>query len=420
MYFSAKVVYVLVSYSFLLSSCFASELAEEGWRYHGVLTAKLRFEARERSVNFQPEHFSMASIIKDNSDDGQYSSLLRFTPVFLNETDFAIGNSVILKPLEDIEFSSLCYEVACASGIYSRSTQEWITKCRTPIHLTSNGSLKRDIMTLRSANHVVGSGKDKEYHPNRYPVRFMQTNYVDRGLLERQIDFRYRQIGDTSLLYTGNIGLIMKPHTETFVRIQTQKEELVRKMEQMTVEIRENDTATVMNSYLREFKEDPPINTNECVNSYTCAEQTNLSYLYDNRVIGYLQKNLDVSNSNFIGLIVHAHCSHTPCHTCATSFARERENNGGIFSIIAGGKKVMFLCSCQEHYKRPSKMLQYKQTTFGQTLKSGQHDQEIIFDFSEGASLSPYPIVKLAYKAEENSWEEDTQFVDLIRSDLTT
>jgi hypothetical protein len=153
-------------------------------------------------------------------------------------------------------------------------------------------------------------------------------------------------------------------------------------MSEMASEIQRNDTAAVVARYSQQLTEAeiPTINTHESTNSYTCAEQANLSYLCDHRIITFLQKALNVDDDKFVGLVVHAHCSHTPCHTCATSFTREIEL-GGVLSNLAKGKKVMFLCSCAEHYKRPAKMLGYKKTKFKEHITLKTENGSNVFDF---------------------------------------
>jgi hypothetical protein len=421
-----KLVYSFIIFFLSLSPISAAAaaestlaIAEEGWRHHGTLTVTLQHAGYEQTVDFLPEHASMAMMIEADADTGQYSSMLRFRPVFFDGSAITFGSSVSLKPVEDLRSPLPSYEVAFASGTFSRAAQDWIIKCRTPVDMEIGSSespiIKRDIMTLRSANHSVVVGKNKEYRPNKYPIRFMQANYFDRGLLEQQLILRYSEIRN-SILTGGNLELIVRPHLDVLRQIDARKQELDRIMQQMHAEMQTNDTATVMSHYSRVLAEESaPINTNECTNSYTCAEQSNLSYLYDHRVVTYLQNSLNVDRGDFVGLIVHAHCSHTPCHTCATSLTREREL-GGIFSRIAKGRKVMVLCSCQEHYLRPKKMLPYEQTTANQHVETDRHHESTMLDFSIDAPLMPYPVVKLMYDAGTRIWSVDDMYLSRLQS----
>ena len=109
-----------------------------------------------------------------------------------------------------------------------------------------------------------------------------------------------------------------------------------------------------------------------------------------------------------------AHCSHTPCHTCATSFTREREL-GDALSNLAKGKKVMFLCSCAEHYNRPAKILGYEKTKFKEHIALKTENESNVFDFSMSRPLAPYPIVKLTYDDKAEAWSIDKRFLEVQR-----
>lgn len=395
--------------------------SEEGWRYHGTFKTLIRYDGKEKEVDCLKEHREMATIIQANSDFGQYSSMTRFTPVFSRKDSLEIGTTVHLKPIENLQSPLPSYEVAFASGTYSRSSQDWIMKCRTPVDIEVGSSephfIKKDIMTLRLPIHSAGTGKDKEYHPNTYPVRFMMANYFDRGLLETQLKFRYKEI-KSSMLLGGHreTESITNPHLEVIKCIEDKKEEISKIMTETALLLESNDTSTVIANLSKKLTENPPVNTHEATNSYTCAEQANLNYLYDHRVIRVLQDSLESNHADFVGLIVHVFCSHTPCHTCATSIAREREA-GGIFSQISKGKKVMISCSCMEHYQRPKRMLQYDKTTSLDYITSKNETKETIFNFStDDSTLDPYPVVKITYTAdEENMWSVDSGFLGRLR-----
>ena len=410
-----------------VSAAVETPLSEEGWRYQGTFMATLQYQGQKFDVDFCPEHVSMAHLIRADADAGQYSSMLRFTSVFFDGSALTVGPTVCLKPIECLQLPLPSYEVAFASGTYSRAAQDWIMKCRTPvdIELASTEStapiVKRDVMTLRSAIHSIGSGKEKEYRPNTYPVRFMVANYFDRGLLEQQLKFRYGTISNSILERSRDLGLIVRPHLEVLQRIVDRKHAIAATMSEMTSEMQASDTAAVVAHYSKQLTEADaqPINTHDATNSYTCAEQANLSYLHDHRVGASLQHALRVNDPAFVGLVVNTHCSHTPCHTCATSFTREREL-GGVFSNIALGKKVMFVCSCAEHYKRQKKMLGYEKTTFREQIMRGVENESNVLDFSMEAPPLPYPIVKLTYDEITEGWSIDQKFLEGLKGAPST
>lgn len=92
---------------------------------------------------------------------------------------------------------------------------------------------------------------------------------------------------DNSILRFGNLDLVVRPHLEVLKRIDDRKREINATMSEMASEIQRNDTAAVVARYSQQLTEAevPPINTHESTNSYTCAEQANLSYLCDHRII---------------------------------------------------------------------------------------------------------------------------------------
>jgi hypothetical protein len=67
----------------LLAATGEVPLAEEGSRYHGTLKALISYKTDTLECDFWNEHSAMASIISSDADDGQYSSLLRFHPIFI-------------------------------------------------------------------------------------------------------------------------------------------------------------------------------------------------------------------------------------------------------------------------------------------------------------------------------------------------
>lgn len=105
MYVGRKLLTHLIVFLYLVLpvSAAVDSAAEEGWRYHGTLKTTLRYQKIEHAVDFSPEHMSMAHLIRADADSGQYSSMLRFTPVYFDGTALAIGSTVCLKPIECLQ-----------------------------------------------------------------------------------------------------------------------------------------------------------------------------------------------------------------------------------------------------------------------------------------------------------------------------
>ena len=90
------------SFVFSFLTCFnsigyAAELAEEGCRYHGTLQTHIMCGEKQIEHDFWAEHEAMAKVIQVESDDGQYTSMLRFTPVIIVGGELKLGNTVFLR-----------------------------------------------------------------------------------------------------------------------------------------------------------------------------------------------------------------------------------------------------------------------------------------------------------------------------------
>ncbi len=371
-------------------------LSEEGSRYHGTLDARVTFNGKVLDCNFWGEHAAMASVVQSDADEGQYSSLVRFSPIFINPNDeLEVGPTVhITSPdLLSVPETQPSYEVGFASGEYNAKSQDPSMKFNTVYDLSLSDTIsKRGLLTLRPALHKT---KKDGCVTNKFPVRFMMGNYVDPGLLKQQLQYRYVKT-DGSLITKGNIEAILTPHQETLRAIDESRRSARENLLRMAEAVQEEATNVVLETHRLELEATNSPNSNPKTNSYNCAEQCKFTYLKDHRVMDYLRKRLGVESQKFVGLIVNAHCSHTPCHSCMTSFTREIES-GGVFNDIAKGKPVHVLCSCQWHYKRPKEMLPYDQTHFFDSLKEDVASLSLPYPafMDKGFERTPYPVVLL-------------------------
>lgn len=131
-----------------------------------------------------------------------------------------------------------------------------------------------------------------------------------------------------------------------------------------------------------------------------------LTYLMDDNITNNLIKCLQSENDEFIGMIANVHCSHTPCHSCATSFTRESEE-GGIFNRISKGKPVCVVCSCQNHYTRRNDMLPYEKTNFLSVLNETIKDQPLQFSFDSKNLFTSYPVLLMKFEPIDSTWSVD-------------
>jgi hypothetical protein len=328
----------------LLAATGEVPLAEEGSRYHGTLKAVISYKTHTLEYDFWNEHSAMASIISSDADDGQYSSLVRFHSIFINKDDkLEVGQTVYLTS-PDLLLSSVTqqptYEVGFASGEYNSKTQDPSMKFSSVYALILSDTVsKRDLLTLRPALHKT---KVDGCVTNKFPIRFMMCNYVDPGVLRRQLEHRYVNIDRSIIASSGsNVRAIVDPHTEVISAIVESRKRTRDLLLKMADTVQEDATLAVLEANRSALEATNAPNSTPKANSYNCAEQCQFVYLQDARVMNYLRQRLDVSNPNFVGLVVSAHCSHTPCHSCMTSFTREAET-GGVFSVIVNGKPYMY------------------------------------------------------------------------------
>lgn len=410
-----RVFYSIVHFILCFTYIISSDLCEEGCRYQRNLQANLVFQGQKIEQDFLSDHVAMARVIQSDEDDGQYSSLIRFRSVMFVNGEIVVGNPICLTSMELIELflkdndlPENIMEVGFTSGMYNAASKDGTMMYGTNITLQIiNNHEKKDILTLRPPLHK----RDKSVVANQYPIRFAIYNYVDPGLLEDQLKRRYVAKNNNSVMSKGNYDRLIEAHFKTLQSLENRRKNLTQIMREMTQKLMTDDASIVMKSYEEQLRATQACHSNPQTNSYNCAEQAQFTFLSDRRVLEYLKRRLDVNNANFIGLIVHEHCSHTPCHTCATTLTRESEN-GGLLYNISNGKPVHVICSCQKHYERPSKgdakMLPYQQTSFYEELKktTSQHHQ---CSFDSSFTIQPYPIVLLCFNPKDNSFSIDEE-----------
>lgn len=304
------------------------------------------------------------------------------------------------------------YEVGFASGEYNSKTQDPSMKFSSVYTLILSDTVsKRDLLTLRPALHKT---KVDGCVTNKFPIRFMMCNYVDPGVLRRQLEHRYVNIDRSIIASSGsNVRAIVDPHTEVISAIVESRKRARDLLLKMADTVQEDATLAVLEANRSALEATNAPNSTPKANSYNCAEQCQFVYLQDARVMNYLRQRLDVSNPNFVGLVVSAHCSHTPCHSCMTSFTREAET-GGVFSVIVNGKPVHVLCSCRRHYERKD-MLPYDKTHFFDRLKVATTlSKPYPVNLDAHSERMPYPVVLLEPNP-DGSWKVGKEHYDKIQ-----
>lgn len=389
----------------------ASALVEEGWRYHGSFRTILRSEHTETVHDFSPLHMAMAQTLESQTHTDQYCCLIRLTPVFEQDRELVVGPSVKISPIDETyPLSPLLtsYEVGFTSGLCDHTIGDVLWKYRRPLSLHRWGGEKSEMFSLWPPFHK----ERKEFFSNTLAVRLVQRNYVDPQLLEERVHFRYPDSPDRTIFERGNYRLLWDIHSCTKLQIEERKRMVGEVFDEMRHRAAGNDWETVLPAVRRDElkRQSRAFHDNAGANSYTCAEQTALDYLCDDRVGVSLQEAMGARESHFAGCIVHVHCSHTPCSTCATSLSREREE-GGILWEIAARHPVFILCSARNLYERKPPMVPYNQVTCCQSHDATpfleQLDAPSSFVFSPSASPMPYPMVLLREGATRETLEFD-------------
>lgn len=451
-------------------------LVEEGWRYQRDLKINIIPESAEvagTDENFQMLHSAMAHTIeasmelsrdffgsaKDKSKGGSKSkaepgavkeeedkgdgekvlSIFRFTPIIQVGRELKRGDTVTLPSAlfeETPPFPLWPPLIPTSETVF---VSGWCPFCDT------EGGLKGAVgkfVTTRDAIFPRGTGTPGEgdkkaermfsmlpsMHPDKpqvvgqvskhaIAVRFVQRNYIDPWLFESSILFRYPMDATAPAVFRrGNYDPIRRIHARTLETIAERKRIVAKDFADLLVVTQESDVVESLKKFGDLKKGQRKFHDVAAANSYTCAEQTGLDYIADKRVIEYLQMALGVRESHFKGLIVHLHCTHTPCGTCITAFARESEP-GGLFVRIAGGKPVKVIGSCTTHYARPGAMIPYKETTWLKSILDREDTNTFYLDPATIERNLPYPVVLLEYAGGANFQVNEREYSTLSRQE---
>lgn len=386
---------------------------EEGWRYHGSLQVGITGRGPEARFDFSDLHGAMATTLHSQSNPDQYSCLIRFTPLFVGDEGIEMTPTVKVFPPADTPLPSaevMPYEVGFTSGFCDHTIGEPLWRYRQPFDLQLRGGYKKtEVFSLWPSFHK----EKKDFVPNTLTIRFIQRNHIDPELFEDRLQFRYPDSPTRTIFERGNYAPIYEVHTPTKRQLEERRARLTRECEDIHRRIIREDVERILTPAKREElkKASRAFHDNAGVNSYTCAEQTGLDYLWDERVMRDLQRRLRIDDSQFVGCIVHVHCSHTPCHSCATSLSREMEP-GGVFTTLVNDRPVFLLGSCQNHYERKPPMLPYERTTYcrSETPFVEQLDNPTVFDLASPLSR-PYPWVLLEYEPRSGIFQFDRRKV---------
>lgn len=395
-----------------------SDLTEEGWRYHGSLKVKIKADGCEPlECDFSEDHNAMAKVLQSQTNTEQYSSIVRFTPVYKRDSKVTTGKIIrLLYPHDDGKNMQLLplFEVGFVSGFCDHTIGDVLWRYKTSVYVELSDTSKPNILSLLPAFHK----EKKDLVQNSIAVRFCQRNYINPQLFEKQLEFRYPDKPDNTILARGNYKPLLETHTQTKRQLMERSNFLQRAFAEINTQVILDDFEEVLSADKRDLlkKESRKFNNNSAANSYTCAEQAALDYLYSESVIKYLKNCLlqQSHNGELVGLIVHSHCSHTPCTTCATSFSSELEKDG-VFRKIANNKPVFMICSCQNHYERKPPMLTYEKTLYCSANGETTLDQESSFDLSS-SDRTPYPVILLKYDPNQDSFAVELQKIKSMQS----
>jgi hypothetical protein len=255
------------------------------------------------------------------------------------------------------------------------------------------------------------------------PLRLMQRSFIDPELFSRNIRFRYPETSESTCFERGNYAPLFEIHREAIYKLEERESLIRRTFGDLSELALLNDVSEVI-SRIEELK-NPLRNFNNvaAANSYTCAEQTGLDFIQDERVIAYLMRSLDITNPLVKGVLINIHCSDTPCSTCATSFARESQR-GGIFKRISGDKAVGIVCSCRKHYPRKAPAISYARTTWLEGAGLDADDQlagditaPYVLNLDNPEFFSPMPVILLKHGGSTSSFVPNQQkYIEFVRS----
>lgn len=138
--------YRLFFFLFVAITClFSTDVprVEEGCFYCKHLKIQISYNGRNLDCNFLDEHINMAEIIKSDADEGQYSSMIRFTPVFFKKESIELGNPIFITPFNSLEISrEISFEVGFASGLFNKESKDPVMLSATPVSINVQKKIK--------------------------------------------------------------------------------------------------------------------------------------------------------------------------------------------------------------------------------------------------------------------------------------
>lgn len=467
-------VYLFTQYS-LASDIKEAEidLAEEGWRYQRGFDIKVVSEKGvEKNFNFHSLHSSMAFLMEasqqllaidfESMKGGKAFSIFRFTTIEMTASGLEKGATVSLPsalfddsptfpllssfiPSQETIFASGFCDVDGTKGTISKfiTTKDFSPFCiLSPTKVDQSSSVvasstvhdpQTQLANLSGAWNIVSEKAEKMFvmlppiHPEKphligqagkydLSVRFIQRNYIDPSLFARHINFRYPKDNEDTIFSRGNYDQIRSTHEKAKSSLEQREKIIEEDFEKLKGYALKADIVEVLKGFENLKKGRHKFHDSVAANSYTCAEQGGVDYLFDKAVFEYLQKTLAIREDRIKGLIIHLHCSHTPCSSCATAIARECEQ-GGLFYEMARGKPIKVISSCSSHYDRPIGMVPYKNTKWLESLISADG---ILFCLDEKSELSkqnlPYPVTLLKFDPRLSSFNVNEEQYRLFLS----
>ncbi|MEI8295984.1 MAG: hypothetical protein WCG04_05630 [Alphaproteobacteria bacterium] len=411
---------ILCCLHFSQNICFSAEEekeVEEGWRYTSALSLKVEFEGNSEKFDLQPYATSMAYTQRnavplaedfDLANDKVFS-LLRFTPVIADpDGGMRLGNTVILpSALADENIVSPYVptpyqETVFVSGFCDREKKKLVV-LRNSVSVFDPAETNKNMFAMFAPFNPSKLPAANQLAKYNLAVRFLQRSYVAPALFENRLMFRYPDSPIGTVFEPGNYEPIKSIHDKTKKLIDDRKVLVAADFDNIKARALKMDIVEAIDEFGDLKKGRSKFHTVAGANSYSCAEQTVLDYISDVRVYEYLQTSLHITDNLTKGVIIHIHCSQTPCGTCSTSFARECEA-GGIFSKISNGKPIKIICTCSQHYPRKRPGVLYDSTRWLQGLA----DKEIVFNMNDGQPLSanlPYSVALLTLNLDTGKFD---------------
>lgn len=364
----------------------ASTVLEEGWRYRATLGLKLMcpsYEATLPDSVLASIHTTMA--LKVDSAQAAYKELarsnsgaekksekeknrtlycaFRFTPILGsigvdgNINGLRLGKTVKITnmatdgdvlPKSAMSSDEEGHEYIFASGFFSERKQQ-------PHSLSTYfmGYNFQDSSSEMSLPNLFWRMPLSRISP--LPFRLLMRHYMNPGLLAREIRFRYLDgldKGSFLKIREGVAAKVYSSHLKTVATISPDESGAT------SSGVAASGGGSASAASAEALPGSQEVGNNPLALSYNCAEQAGLEFLEDRAVGEYLKKIIDITNSEIFGVLIHLHTSETPCHTCATSLARECEK-GGLFERLFGGKPIQIVTTTSDHYERRGYPINY-------------------------------------------------------------